>query len=215
MPLALLLVLAIVLYLVIAGVSRRERAGLGLSDGQVVLSADDTRAGAPTLYSERLGLVGRPDHLLEWDGVLIPVEQKPRSRRLQPSHVPQVAAQCVLVEEVYGVRPPYGVVALAGGIRGQVVFTPALERSLLTIIGQMRAVGEGRRAGPALGGAEVPGVWLSGSLLLVTNERVRCAPQGVDPAGHAHAHLACTAVPPLTHAWRQAPPGSPLTEAGS
>jgi CRISPR-associated exonuclease Cas4 len=115
-PLALVLVIAVVLYLVIAGVSRRERARLGLGDGEVV-AADDTRVGAPTLYSERLGLAGRPDHLLEWDGVLIPVEQKPRSRRLQPSHVLHVAAQCVLVEEVYGVRPPYGVVVLAGGAR--------------------------------------------------------------------------------------------------
>ncbi len=135
--LALLLVLAVLVYMVLAGVSRRERAALGIGDGEIV-AADDARAGAPTLYSERLGLVGRPDHLVEWHGVLIPVEQKPRSHRLQPSHVLQVAAQCVLVAEVYGVRPPYGVVVLAGGVREQVAFTQALEQKLLMTMGQMR-----------------------------------------------------------------------------
>ena len=54
--------------------------------------------------------------MLRLGNALIPVEQKPSARRLQPSHILQVAAQCLLVEEAYGVRPPYGVVALSGGI---------------------------------------------------------------------------------------------------
>jgi CRISPR-associated exonuclease Cas4 len=137
--LAILLVVMVFLYVAIARMSRQERAALGVGEGHVV-GADDTRRGVPTLYSERLGLVGRPDHLVESGGVLIQVEQKPRSRRLQPSHVIQVAAQCVLVEEVYGVRPPYGVVVLAGGVRQQVAFTPALERKLLRTIADMRAL---------------------------------------------------------------------------
>jgi CRISPR-associated exonuclease Cas4 len=161
--LAILLVLAVVLYAVMAALSRRQRARLGLDDGEI-LAADDTRTGVPTLYSERLGLVGRPDHLLASDGVLIPVEQKPRSGRLQLSHVLQVAAQCVLVEDVCGVRPPYGVVVLEGGIRERVAFTPALERKLLTT--DAGTVGQGCRAWLALGGAEVPGIWLSGNLLV-------------------------------------------------
>jgi CRISPR-associated exonuclease Cas4 len=69
---------------------------------------------------------------------LIPVEQKPSARRIQPSHVMQVAAQCLLVEEVYGVRPPFGIVVLADGIREKVPFTPKLERRLLQTMADMR-----------------------------------------------------------------------------
>jgi CRISPR-associated exonuclease Cas4 len=50
----------------------------------------------------------------------------------------QVAAQCLLVEEVYGVRPPFGIVVLADGIREKVPFTPKLERRLLQTMADMR-----------------------------------------------------------------------------
>jgi CRISPR-associated exonuclease Cas4 len=71
--------------------------------------------------------------------VFVPIEQKPKARRLQPSHVLQVAAQCLLVQEAYGVRPPHGVVVLANGVREQVEFTDALEQHLLEVMAQMRS----------------------------------------------------------------------------
>jgi CRISPR-associated exonuclease Cas4 len=135
--LVLVLALAVLLYLAVAYGERRSRASLGLGMGTIV-AADDSRLGMPTLRSERLGLAGRPDHLLRSGGVLIPVEHKPRARRVQPSHVMQPAAQCLLVQEVYGVRPPYGLLVLAGGVREQVPFTPALERRLLETMAEMR-----------------------------------------------------------------------------
>jgi CRISPR-associated exonuclease Cas4 len=114
-----------------------------------VVAADDTQLGGVTLRSERHGLVGRPDHLLRVGNMLIPVEQKPGARRLQPSHVMQVAAQCLLVEEVYEMRPPYGLVVLAGGIRAPVAFTPSLERRLLATMAEMRELlREGTEPGP-------------------------------------------------------------------
>ena len=130
-------VLLLLLYVVLTRWRRHERAELGLGRGRVV-AADDTREGAPTLRSERYGLVGRPDHLVRLGHALIPVEQKPSARRLQPSHVLQVAAQCLLVHEAYGVRPPYGVVALSGGTEERVPFTPSLERQLLATMAEMR-----------------------------------------------------------------------------
>ena len=136
-PLVLALGLALVLYLLIVRVERQGRSRLGL-DGGVVVAADDSRLGVPTLRSSRLGLVGRPDHLLRSGDALIPVEHKPSARRLQPSHVMQIAAQCLLVEETYGVRPPFGIVVLAGGTRAEVSFTPDLERRLLQTMSQMR-----------------------------------------------------------------------------
>ena len=136
-PLVLALGLALLLYLLVGHLERQGHSRLGL-DGGVVVAADDSRLGVPTLRSSRLGLVGRPDHLLRSGDALIPVEQKPSARRIQPSHVMQVAAQCMLVEETYGVRPPFGIVVLANGARTKVPFTPDVERRLLRTMADMR-----------------------------------------------------------------------------
>jgi len=76
--------------------------------------------GRPTtLRSERYRLVGRPDELRQrTDGRLVPVEVKSRStpaRGPAPSHVAQVRAYCLLVEETTGVPPPYGILRYADG----------------------------------------------------------------------------------------------------
>jgi len=118
-----------------------RRANIGLT-GATVLAADDTRIGSPTLRSERLRLVGRPDHMVRIGGRLIPVEQKPRSRRVHDSHVMQLAAECLLVSEAYGVRPPYGLLVLANGKQHKVPFTPELERRLLRTTERMHTLVE-------------------------------------------------------------------------
>jgi CRISPR-associated protein Cas4 len=137
--LILLLVLAMAAYVLLGRWERRQRAGLGLPVGHIV-AADDSAVASPALRSERLGLVGRPDQLLRSGGQLIPVEQKPRSRHVQASHVMQVAAQCLLVHEVYGVRPAYGVLVLAGGVQERIPFTPAIERRLRQTMTRMRTL---------------------------------------------------------------------------
>ena len=123
-------------------------ARLGIAGGAIV-SADDLLVRAPTLRSERLGLVGRCDHLLRVGDAYVPVEQKPSARRLQPSHVMQVGALCLLVEDVYGVRPPYGVVVLAGGAQERIAFSEALERGVLRTMADMRrSLATGAPPGP-------------------------------------------------------------------
>ena len=111
--LILLLAAAVLLYVWLSRWSRAERATLGLDDG-VVVSADDSTLGAPLLRSKRYGLVGRPDQVIRAGRLLIPVEQKPTARRVQESHALQVAAQCLLVREVYGVRPSHGLLGARG-----------------------------------------------------------------------------------------------------
>src|SRR6266536_3259049 len=69
-----------------------------------------------------------------------PWEQKPRARRVHDSHVMQLAAQCLLVTEVYGVRPPYGLLVLANGVQQRVPFTRALEKRVLETMARMRVV---------------------------------------------------------------------------
>ena len=111
--------------------------------------SDDSWQGAPTLSSTRLGLVGRCDQILKIGRHYVPVEQKPTSRRLQPSHVLQVGALCLLIQEEYDIRPPYGLVILAGGRRECVPFNKELEQSVLTTMSEMRrAISSGKEPGP-------------------------------------------------------------------
>jgi CRISPR-associated exonuclease Cas4 len=126
-----LLVVTTGLWLLLRGKSRNARASIGLPQQSRVLAGDDCRLGSPTLRSRRLGLIGRPDHIIRSGQLRIPVEQKPLATRLEPGHVYQIAAQCMLIADQYRVRPPYGIVVLAGGRQQRVAFTPELERRLL------------------------------------------------------------------------------------
>jgi len=146
--LLLSLVLAVAAYVVLARWTRHRRRALGIADG-VVISANDSLIRAPTLRAERLGLVGRCDQLLRVGGAYVPVEQKPSARRLQQSHILQVGALCLLVQQVYGARPPYGVVVLADGSQERVVFTEELERGVVRTMVEMRRMLEnGEAPGP-------------------------------------------------------------------
>lgn len=138
-PVVLLLLAAVLLYVGLALWGRQERAALGLGVGAIV-AADQSSLGAPTLRSTRYGLVGRPDQLLRVGSMVIPVERKPSARKIQQSHLLQLAAQCLLVDESYGVRPSYGLLVLAGGRQVQVEYTRALERRVLETMEQMRGL---------------------------------------------------------------------------
>jgi CRISPR-associated exonuclease Cas4 len=75
-------------------------------------------AGAPaTLRSERYRIQGRPDALRRLDdGRLVPVELKSRASPPQGptrSHLVQVWAYCLLIEETTGRAPPFGVLRYA------------------------------------------------------------------------------------------------------
>lgn len=132
--------LALLLYFLLGRWVAGRRRALGIDAGRLLV-ADDTRLGggpAPTLRSARLGLAGRCDHLLRVGRACVPVEQKPSARRLAPSHVLQVGAQCLLLHDVTGVRPPYGVVVLAGGQQERVPYTPALEGQVRGAMAAMR-----------------------------------------------------------------------------
>jgi len=135
--LTLLLLAALVWWL-----SRRVGQSTGLPQGQVVY----TDAGAWTrlekpLVSTRLGLTGKPDYLVRQGHDLIPVEVKSgRSPAARPydSHLFQLAAYCVLVEETYARRPPHGLIKYSDKTL-VVDYTPDLERDLLDLLDTIRA----------------------------------------------------------------------------
>lgn len=63
------------------------------------------------LISELYGIRGKPDYIIRLNDDHIPVEEK-SSNLLSPHfpHVIQITAYCMIVEDVYGTRPPYGII---------------------------------------------------------------------------------------------------------
>ena len=120
--------------------SLRKRERTGLPQGRVIYA--DTGAWErceEPLFSKRHLLTGRPDYLVEERGRVIPVEVKSALSPPIPyrSHVLQLAAYCLLVEEEYGQPPPYGIIkyhdqALA------IDYSSRLRAELLDTLAKMR-----------------------------------------------------------------------------
>jgi len=102
---------------------------------------------AVTLRSERYRIAGRPDELRRLsDGRLVPVEFKSRmtpARGPTASHVAQVRAYCLLVEESTGVAPPYGLLRYADG-EFRIRWDPRARAELLAVREELYAPYDGR-----------------------------------------------------------------------
>lgn len=153
----LLLIIVVLLALAfIAYLAARSAAGrTGLPKGQLIYSDTGYAVGqiGPVttneqgekqerpLVSKRYGLSGRPDYLVRNSDGIVPVEAKstrnPASGRAYDSHVFQLAAYCLLVEDVIGVRVPYGIIRYADA---EIVidYTAELRDELLELIEEMR-----------------------------------------------------------------------------
>ena len=126
--------------LVVAVWSRKRRAATGLPAGTVIYADDGTwiRQQEP-LYAPDLRLVGKPDYLVEEAGGMIaPVELKSGRAPNRPheGHVMQLAAYCLLVNEVYGRRPAYGILQYRDRAFA-IDYTIDLEEDLLDLLADM------------------------------------------------------------------------------
>lgn len=79
----------------------------------VAVNAEGLKQERP-LRSEEFELVGRPDYLIETEQGIVPIEVKstmcPTDGRPYDSHVAQLAAYCLLVEDVLDAVVPYGII---------------------------------------------------------------------------------------------------------
>jgi CRISPR-associated exonuclease Cas4 len=102
------------------------------------------------LVSRTLGLVGKPDYLIETGGGVVPVEVKstncPAGGEPYDSHLAQLAAYCLLVEEVLGAEVPYGLVKYRDR-EVRVEYTQELKEYALALIEEMKQAAEEANAG--------------------------------------------------------------------
>jgi CRISPR-associated exonuclease Cas4 len=93
------------------------------------------------LTSEHYGLSGRPDYLVRTRDGIVPVEAKstkcPANGRAYDSHIFQLAAYCLLVEDVIGADVPYGIIRYADA---EIIidYTAELRDELIELLGEMR-----------------------------------------------------------------------------
>jgi CRISPR-associated exonuclease Cas4 len=131
------LIVAVILLLWAAA----QRRHVGLPAGRVVYADTGAwdRCERP-LFSSRYLLTGKPDYLVEERGQIIPVEVKSTAPPPQPyrSHVLQLAAYCLLIEEEFGQRPDHGLIHYQGRTFA-VDYTPELRAELVEVLEEMRA----------------------------------------------------------------------------
>lgn len=139
---AISLALALFLLALLAAVwAVRMRQRTGLPWAPVVYQDAQRDVPEKPLFSRSLGLVGKPDYLLTIRGRTVPVEVKPsrQSRVPYDSDLMQLAAYCVLVEEIEGEPPPYGLLRYASGTF-RMKYTPDVREDVLALLDEMRDV---------------------------------------------------------------------------
>ena len=138
-------------FLVLSGtllywISSRQRRSTGLPAGRLIYS-DHKQWGkveAP-LYDSTFNLTGKPDFIVESDHGLIPVEVKSGPGRRVPydSHIYQLAAYCLLIDQTYDMRPEYGILHYANQDIA-IDYTPKLELNVIELIREIRSLGRRR-----------------------------------------------------------------------
>ena len=120
--------------------ARRLHEQSGLPQGRVIYADTGAwnRCERP-LFSRRYLLTGKPDYLVDDGRTSIPVEVKSTLSPPSPyrSHVLQLAAYCLLVEEEIGQPPPYGIIKYHDQTYA-VEYTAQLRAELLSVLAEMR-----------------------------------------------------------------------------
>ncbi len=104
---------------------------------------DSEKTRPPLMKSERYHLTGRPDLIIKKGEDMIPVEIKTGRIPRGPlfSHILQITAYNMLVEEKYGRQPPYGILRYVDSdghfVEHEIEYTPELKDLVLEKIGEM------------------------------------------------------------------------------
>lgn len=127
-------------------ISGRQRRASGLPAGRIIYSDHSEWGKIETpLYDPTFNLTGKPDYLIERNDEIIPVEIKSSRLKSAPydSHIYQLAAYCLLIEQTFSIKPAYGILNYINQDIA-VDYTPELEQSLIETIREMRSLSRRR-----------------------------------------------------------------------
>jgi CRISPR-associated exonuclease Cas4 len=115
--------------------ARSVRTVVDLPNGTIDYVAGE---GVEDLSSKKTGLIGRPDYVINVKGSFVPVEIKTGRVPRGPlfSHIMQLTAYCVLVEEKYG-KTEYGML-MYGNQAYRISLTGELKTTLFKKVDKMR-----------------------------------------------------------------------------
>jgi len=141
-----LLVGAYWLYLLLRSVeiSLYLRAKHNIPRGQIEYS---DKLHADSFFSKELLMSGKPDYILKQDGDYIPVEKKTGRIPRGPlfSHILQVGAYCMLLEEHYEKKPPHGIIEYRDNHRFTIDYDEKLKALIQSKIVEMRSIMKGEK----------------------------------------------------------------------
>jgi CRISPR-associated exonuclease Cas4 len=106
--------------------------------GEIVTERGERQEKA--LTSRRYNLTGRPDYLVKTAEGIVPIEAKsakcPTNGRPYDSHVMQLIAYCLLVEDVLQEHVPYGIIRYRD-CELSIDYTPELREDLIALLEEM------------------------------------------------------------------------------
>jgi CRISPR-associated exonuclease Cas4 len=127
-----------------AASKKASTSGPKLPEGKIIYQDVDGR-GTP-LFAKQYPLSGKPDYvILSPDGAPIPVELKLSTDAQEPqrSHIMQLAAYFVILEDLYKTPPPYGLLRYAGH-EFTIQNTESLKQKVLRRLAEMERCDEVR-----------------------------------------------------------------------
>lgn len=128
--------------LIFSNAARGLKEELQISGTIEYVDLDDSEL----LRSEKFGISGRPDYIVQTEDYRIPVEEKTGRVPRGPlfSHILQVAAYCLLLSETQGKDVPYGILKY-GNDQHIVEYDSGLKNTLLHKIEDMRSIAKGNK----------------------------------------------------------------------
>lgn len=117
------------------------RKAHGIPEGSIYYTERDSER---PLYSEKYQLVGKPDYIIKKEGMRIPVEVKTGRVPRGPlfSHIMQIAAYILLIEEKYKEKPPYGIIEYEDHSQHKIEFDDDLKELVISKLEEMRKIFE-------------------------------------------------------------------------
>lgn len=139
-------------------IANRQQRQTGLPVSRVVYDDNNRRREVnKPFYDAFFGVTGKPDYLLEIDGMQVPVEVKSSAAPAKPypGHRLQLALYCLLIERTTGKRPTYGILRYRDRTFA-VDYTPELETELVSLMAEMRRMESAYRPAIRRGAKGIP-----------------------------------------------------------